>query len=181
VWYYWKQSLPKYYLDLDEGILECGPCSLTLRYKATILMYDITENQTFGSSWLNNTNKFPLGVCWCITCNAWANFLKWPLYAGNLHQIPHLSTDNNVFHYACTYSRLPTKDFVVVVQIKETYHAMFMIKASVKFNECMWVRFSKLPKLFRWYKFLCIFNKNSFQALKFGSYFAFPYILYIIY
>ena len=36
--------------------------------------------------------------------------------------------------------------------------------------------FSNVPKLFWWHKSLCIFNKNTFQALKLGSYFAFPYI-----
>ena len=31
-------------------------------------------------------------------------------------------------------------------------------------------------KLFGWHKSLCIFDKNKFQTLKLGSYFAFPYI-----
>jgi len=37
-------------------------------------------------------------------------------------------------------------------------------------------RFSNVPKLFGWHKSLCIFNKNTVQALKLGSYFTFPYI-----
>ena len=37
--------------------------------------------------------------------------------------------------------------------------------------------FRVVPKLFGWHKSLCIFNKNTFQALKLGSYFAFPYII----
>ena len=41
-------------------------------------------------------------------------------------------------------------------------------------------RFPNAPKLFRWHKSLCIFNKNTFQALKLGNYFAFPYIWNIL-
>ena len=37
-------------------------------------------------------------------------------------------------------------------------------------------RFSNVSKLFGWHKSLCNFNKNTFWALKLGSYFAFPYI-----
>ena len=41
-------------------------------------------------------------------------------------------------------------------------------------------RFSNVPKLFGWHKSLYIFNKNMFQALKLGSYFAFPWIWNIL-
>ena len=41
-------------------------------------------------------------------------------------------------------------------------------------------RFSNVPELFGRHKSLCIFNKNMFQALKLGSYFAFLYILNIL-
>ena len=37
-------------------------------------------------------------------------------------------------------------------------------------------RFANVTKLFGWHKPLFIFNKNSFQVLKLGSYFAFPCI-----
>ena len=40
-------------------------------------------------------------------------------------------------------------------------------------------RFSKVPKVFGCQKSLCIFNRNTFRALKLGSYFALSSILTI--
>ena len=44
------------------------------------------------------------------------------------------------------------------------------------FSKGSGARFSNVPKLFGWNKSRYIFNKNIFQALKLGSYFAFPCI-----
>lgn len=57
--YYRKRSFPKYYLDLEEAILECGPSSLTLRLKTTILMYDVTENQTIWIKLIQQHEQIP--------------------------------------------------------------------------------------------------------------------------
>ena len=52
------------------------------------------------------------------------------------------------------------------------------IEIGTHLTEC--TSFSNVPKLFGWHKSLYIFNKNMFQALKLGSYFAFPCIWNIL-
>jgi len=66
---------------------------------------------------------------------------------------------------------------------KGTCHPLIEWKKDLVINESAihlitynsGARFSIVPKLFGWQKSLCIFNKCMFQALKVGSYFAFPY------
>lgn len=59
MWYYSKRLFQKYALDLDEGILECGSCSLISALKATILM----RGQNVWIKLIEQYEKFPVGVC----------------------------------------------------------------------------------------------------------------------
>ena len=64
----------------------------------------------------------------------------------------------------------------------------FSVSTVAWFSQCIILSFartpracfSKVPKLFGCQKSLYIFNKNMFQALKLGSYFAFPCIWNIL-
>ena len=81
--------------------------------------------------------------------------------------------------YSPTYFRLFESD-----NRNYVYHSPNMVHAfsnpSQKSGGQPGARFSKVPKLFGCQKSLCIFNGNTFRALKLCSYFVFSFIWNIL-